>query len=415
MPGSTQRRASGSGRGNGTQTGARLHSLEREGERLRATLAIGPKTYVLSHRVVGGEPAEGYDPFLAAATPIAMRAGMDISVDGQVSPRLLAGLEGVERMLNGWYPELRRVAIEPRGAQAQVGTGNRGTACFFSGGLDSFYSVLTNLERLDALIFIHGFDAQLDDAETLGRVAPLVRKAAAGLGLPLVEVETDVKKVAKLYCRWGDQYHGALLASVAHVVSNRFERVLVPASAPAIRLHPWGSHPELDPLWSSELVELSHDGAVTRAEKIAVVKDSQVALDNLRVCFKKDTGRLNCGECEKCLRTMVGLRIVGALERCSTMPDEVPLDKLARMPIGESFLLERAGENAAAAEAAGDLELAAALRQMIREGPGRAAALEARRRRRQRWNRARRGLRRIRRKSLRLLRRARRGRRRRRS
>ena len=152
-------------------------------------------------------------------------------------------------MLNGSSAELRRVAIEPRGAQAQVGTGNRGTAFFFSGGLDSFYSVLTNLERLDALIFIHGFDAQLDDAETLGRVAPLVRKAAAGLGLPLVEVETDVKKVAKLYCRWGDQYHGALLASVAHVVSNRFERVLVPASAPAIRLHPWGSHPELDPLW----------------------------------------------------------------------------------------------------------------------------------------------------------------------
>jgi len=228
-------------------------------------------------------------------------------------------------------------------------------------------------------------------------------------------VETDVKRVAKRYVRWGDQYHGAVLASIAHLLSNRFERVLIPASAPAIRLHPWGSHPELDPLWSSELVELSHDGAVTRAEKIAVVKESQVALDNLRVCFQKDTGRLNCGECEKCLRTMVGLRIVGALERCPTMPDEVPLEKLARMPIGESYLLERAGENAAAAEAAGDLELATALRQMIREGPGRAAALEARRRRRQRWNRARRGLRRIRRKSLRLLRRARRGLRRRRS
>ena len=296
---------------------------------------------------------------------------------------------------------------------------DRGTACFFSGGLDSFYSALTNLERLDALIFIHGFDVLLDDAEALGRVVPLVRDAAAGLGLPLVEVETDVKTVARRYVRWGDQYHGALLASIAHVLSNRFQRVLVPASAPAIRLHAWGSHPELDPLWSSDLMELRHDGAVTRAEKIAVVKDSQVALDNLRVCFQKRTGKVNCGECEKCLRTMVGLHIVGALERCPTLPDEVPLEKLARMPVGESYLLERAGENAAAAEAAGDTELAAALRRMIADGPRRAAALEARKRRR-RWlnrrrRRARRALKRLGRKSRRPLRRARRALRRRRS
>jgi hypothetical protein len=273
-----------------------------------------------------------------------------------------------------------------------------GTACFFSAGLDSFYSALCNRDRLDALIFVHGFDVHLDDVEQRERVARAVRRAAARLELPLIEVETDVRRSARSYTRWGTQYHGALLASIGLALGDRFSEVLIPASAPAYLLHPWGSHPELDPLWSSDAVEIVHDRAVTRTEKLARVKDSGVALDHLRVCFQVGSERLNCGRCEKCLRTMVGLRIEGALERCRTLPDQVPLRALARTPITADYLLARAGENIAAAEAVGDTELAAALRRMIRDGPRRAErerARELRRRSlRRRWRRARRSPRR---------------------
>jgi hypothetical protein len=36
-----------------------------------------------------------------------------------------------------------------------------------------------------------------------------------------------------------------------------------------------------------------------------------VALQNLRVCWKNRKGTLNCGRCEKCIRTMIGLHTVG--------------------------------------------------------------------------------------------------------
>jgi hypothetical protein len=196
-----------------------------------------------------------------------------------------------------------------------------------------------------------------------------------------------VRAAARPYTPWGEQYHGALLASIGHVLAHDFGEVLIPGSAPETLLHPWGSHPELDPLWSSDGVEFVHDGAVTRGEKIDLIKDSDMALENLRVCFQVGTERLNCGECEKCMRTMVALRIVGALERCPTLPDDVPLDRLARLPLRAEYLIERASENAASAEEAGDAELAAALRRMIRDGPRRAAALEARKLRRRRWRR----------------------------
>jgi hypothetical protein len=361
---------------------ARLHSLTRDIDRVSATLEIGATTHVLSYRVVDGEPWEGYEPFVTSALPIAMRTASDLVVDGPVSPRLVHGLGGVQEMMSGWYSDFTRVDIRTAGPAARRLADSRGTACFFSAGLDSFYSVLKNREQLDALIFIHGFDVLLEDADLRERVAGLARRAARALDLELVELETDIKKISRRYCRWGDHYHGAVLASAGLLLADRFERVLIPASAPATLPHPWGSHPDLDHLWSSDAVEFVHDGAVTRAVKIALVKDSPVALENLRVCFQTQTGELNCGRCEKCLRTMVGLRIEGALERCSTLPDEVSLDVLARTPIPTDFLLARASENMAAAEAAGDVELAAALRQMMQDGPRRAAKLEARKQRR---------------------------------
>jgi hypothetical protein len=385
------------------QQGAHLHSLEHVGDRASATLSVDGIDHVMSHRVVDGEPADGYEPFLVAATPIVMARASDLTVDGEVSPRLLNGLRGAQRILNDWYgPDLAQVEIDAQPATAGREPEGRGVACFFSAGLDSFYSVVTNRERLDALVFVHGFDVWLDDLEHRERVARLVRRAADALELPLIEVETDVRAIARPYTQWGEQYHGALLASIGLALAPRFREVLIPGSAPETLLHPWGSHPDLDPLWSSDAVEFIHDGAVTRSEKLALLSDSAVTLEHLRVCFQLGAVRVNCGECEKCMRTMVGLRIEGALERCATLPDEVPLRRLARLPLGADYLIQRAGETLTAAEAAGDAELAAALRRMIRDGPRRAAAIDARKRRR-------RELKRRRRRAVRRLRRALRG------
>ncbi|HSI81394.1 MAG TPA: hypothetical protein VK919_12180 [Solirubrobacterales bacterium] len=371
----------------------------------------------MRYEVPGHEPVERYEPLLVAALPVAMALGAPIEVAGPVSPRLIAGLSTAKRVLDGWFEDLDPVGIKAP-LEPPPAAPDRGVACFFTAGLDSFHTALTHRDRLDALVFVHGFDVPLDDPPHRERVAAVVRRAADGLGLPLVEVETDLRDLSNPHCRWGEEYHGAALASVAHVLSDRFRELLVAASSPLSRLHVWGSHPALDPWWSSEAVELVHDGAVTRVEKLSVIRDSEVALANLRVCFQVGADQLNCGRCEKCLRTMVGLRIVGALERCPTLPDEVPLDELARRPVGEDYLIDRARENLAAAEQVGDADLAAALREMIRNGPRRAAVRRGgesvRRGLRRRTRPLRRGVRRSRRAGARRLRRLRRRARRRR-
>ena len=74
------------------------------------------------------------------------------------------------------------------------------------------------------------------------------------------------------------------------------------------------SHPALDPLWSTEAVEVVHDGAETRrVDKVAALAASPLALRYLRVCWENRGGAYNCGRCGKCMRTMVDLDLAGAL------------------------------------------------------------------------------------------------------
>ena len=79
----------------------------------------------------------------------------------------------------------------------------------------------------------------------------------------------------------------------------------------------------LDPLWSTEQTAIEHSGCeATRVEKEGYISTYPVAMRNLRVCTQQLTD-YNCGQCEKCLRTMINLRAAGASNRCETLP-EVP-------------------------------------------------------------------------------------------
>jgi len=75
----------------------------------------------------------------------------------------------------------------------------------------------------------------------------------------------------------------------------------------------------LDPLWSSDAVEIVHDGPNTRIEKLRLLVQYPEIMARLRVCWE-NIGKYNCGLCEKCIRTMLALRALG-IDRCAVFPD----------------------------------------------------------------------------------------------
>jgi len=275
------------------------------------------------------------EPFLVALLVPCMRQKEDIVVRAPISVKLLDSIETFMDIATCWNPELSRILIKTEGAHVLNGNGER-VACFFSGGVDSFYSLLKNLEKhpddeksITDLIQIRGLDFVLEaKSDRLWESIRNTGKEVARLtGKKVLPVVTNVKVHTNQYTSWGHYppgnllgpiLHGALLASVGLCLSREFRRIIVPSSYDYAHLFPWGSHPLLDPLWSTETTAFVHDGCESpRLQKVMrQVAPSPVAMQFLRVCWSLED--YNCGKCEKCLRTIMALELAGNLNQCKT-------------------------------------------------------------------------------------------------
>jgi hypothetical protein len=205
----------------------------------------------------------------------------------------------------------------------------------FSGGVDSFHTALRHRDEITHLVFVHGFDIDLADTRRRSAAASTARQVADRLDKQFVEVETNLRAFSDVHVDW-ILYFGAAMAAVALLLQPSFGRFFFASgfafSDWAEDPPPAGSHPALDPLWSTESMEIVHADADTpRIEKIRYIAQQPLAMDHLLVCYEGSGEPYNCGRCSKCLRTMASLRLMGALERCKTLPDELDLDALAAM------------------------------------------------------------------------------------
>lgn len=281
----------------------------------------------------------GGDPFLPVPLLAAMAAGAPLRIEAAVSATLLGSTRRIMRLYRDWCG-LREIDVTAPATvrERQV----RHTGAFFSGGVDSFYIVLKNLARYEVgdprrithLVLVHGFDIAIEDRPLFAMVKAHAEAAAAELGVRLLPVATNAR--AGLERLPWDLAHGAVLASVALALGGLFDTVLIAASYEFIGLRPWGTHPSLDPLWSTEALEIRHDGAeLPKPERIRLVAESPVALRVLRVCWENPGGAYNCGACEKCLRTMVALAGYGALERAAQFPKAIDPALVERLHLDE--------------------------------------------------------------------------------
>jgi hypothetical protein len=205
-------------------------------------------------------------------------------------------------------------------------------AIFFTGGVDSFYTFLKHHEEITDLIFAHGLDIKLYNIALRKKTSEMIQKVAKEFGKNIIEIETNVRTIFDEYVGWGEFGHGAALAAIGHLFASEMYRIYIPGSYDKDLIFPWGSHPILDPLWSSETLEFIHDGCeATRVEKVALLSKYDIALHSLRVCWTNPESVYNCGKCEKCIRTMINLNINNALSRCTTFTEELDIKQVRKI------------------------------------------------------------------------------------
>ncbi len=260
-------------------------------------------------------------------------------LEEEICPKLKEGLLTAQSLLHHWwYPHSHKlVSIEAKKltAVSQNGKPKRAAFCF-SGGIDSLATLVNNRIEYpeshpgylrDGLLV---FGLEVRDREKFKNVLSSISTIAKESDLTFIPVYTNMiqlgpnNPVEFWENFWLNQYMSASFSSIAHAFSKRWGSFSINSSHDIPNLIPHGSNPLLTGCYSSWDLIIKEEGiSFSRFEKTKMISKWDIALQKLRVCNVTDAyqdGRLNCGKCEKCIRTMLALLACDALENATCFP-----------------------------------------------------------------------------------------------
>jgi hypothetical protein len=162
-----------------------------------------------------------------------------------------------------------------------------------SGGVDSLATFRRNRINMPLdhpasvkdMLFIHGFDLggstrHPDNADGYASALEMLSDFANSQAAELIPIYTNIRFLEEdapgtyYTSLLVKQSFAACLASCAHAFSARLTSLLIPSSHELMDLEPLGSHPLLDPNYSSASLGVLHDGlAYSRMDKMLLLKD----------------------------------------------------------------------------------------------------------------------------------------------
>jgi hypothetical protein len=324
----------------------RIQSIEKKGNRVEASILHGGEASNIYFESDDPSLVPCREALVALTLFPAMKAGAELQVGGEISARLLGLLPNQQEVYHTWFPDkfqlipvTQATPVERKNPTAQR------VGLFFSGGVDGWHTLIKYRESITDLILVWGLDISLDMPQLFEQTRQNVQRVADEFGKNLVVVKTNLREFTDLYVPWKWLF-GTGLSAISHLLSGGFGRIYISAGLHYGFLVPDGSHILVDPHWSLESLELLHDGLdVTRLEKVRELAQYDVALQTLRVCWRNPGEVYNCGWCEKCLRTMVALQIVGAYERCTTFRGPIIPKRLAKVRFLDEVFVHYIEEN----------------------------------------------------------------------
>jgi len=292
-------------------------ACENAGCRVEAQVEGSPLWFESSDTLLRPAP----EAFASALLVPALHQNADLMIEAPLDNMWLSNAHALMTVLGKWwgYPAITISGTGGSTSSAETGTA---TALCFSGGVDSFFNLLRGHYRVDYLVVAHGYDIRLRDTNRMDSFRPSLCSISEATGTTLAVIRTNLREHPMFSAVPWQHAHGGALAALGHVMAG-IRRLVVSASYPYELNRPWGSHWTTDPLWSSEQLEIAHEGAsFWRGDKLRRMADEPLVRKYLRVCWEGRTFSLNCCRCEKCLRTMLILAQCGKLGAFSAFPDK---------------------------------------------------------------------------------------------
>jgi hypothetical protein len=283
--------------------------------------------------------------FLAAVLIPAMKIGGSLRIEKPIPERLMGATKGLQQVFNKWYPTFNFIEILADTNTPRTAPAAPRAAQFFSGGVDSFYTLLENFEDIQDLYHVRGFDLLLEKERALELATARVKGGAEAFGKNFAQIETNIHDFSKEFAHWPNHYHGSAMAAMAILMSARNPRFYFAATHSYADMFPWGSHPLLDHFWSNDDLEIIHHGAeATRLQKVYRIARDPEVLKHLNI------GQLQGGlpkdyrPGEKLLRTLIALDLAGVLDQAVTFEYKLNLQDVRNIriigPNSLSFVME---------------------------------------------------------------------------
>lgn len=269
---------------------------------------------------------ERADAFICAILPFAMRAGKDIVSNGAVTEHFAHNLKEILiPQLSAHDHRLYETKISATLESAALPSGDA-VATGMSCGVDSLYTTYLyssseyksiNLTHLYCGNYIYGND---------GPIYERAKLVSDKLNLPLVATKTNLNEVFSIphvYTHFYKTMFGVLslrklFKSYLYSSAEDFSHFKITDNA--IRDT---AQFELLLLYSFSCPDfqvITGGGRSERLEKTAAICDFDVARDFLNVCLYPNNER-NCGNCAKCMRTLLMIDMLGKLDEFSKVFD----------------------------------------------------------------------------------------------
>ena len=263
--------------------------------------------------------AAASEAFGAALLVPALHAGRPLRLAGPVCEEWatnFARLTNEFRRL--WYPAAPRPLTVPAATHqaAAVADQARSAALCFSGGVNAFHTLLASRCDIATLVYAVGYDVPLHRQRRAAAVAAMVRAVAAETGCGSAAITTNLRRHPLLKATPWLRAFGGPLAALGHLLGPDVGRILLAGDGLGFEHPEVGSRPSTDPLHGSSTLAVEHVAhAVARLDKIHRIAAEPLVQRHLRVCWQNASSALNCGRCEKCVRTMLALDACGTLGR----------------------------------------------------------------------------------------------------
>src|SRR3546814_4098613 len=129
------------------------------------------------------------------------------------------------RLWHDWYPELRPVHVDAP-LLTEPARPSSGRGMFFSGGVDSVFSLLRHDKELtgcgsglvDDLIFVAGLDIPISDTAEVNLTRQHLDRVATNHGKNLLQVDTNLKTVESPYTENWLLFYGCALGAMGHLL-----------------------------------------------------------------------------------------------------------------------------------------------------------------------------------------------------